>query len=152
IGRAIMATHAMDPKEATNVWHYRVEWLNNRVIKYERVSPGGNTTQTVLVDYKPDGTRVEHVRNAYGIEIYNDSVDRTAVVTRTWRSGEVIYDGCYWRRRAFDSFGRLETDTCLDDKSMVATDANGCAVVRYQWSVSNDVQTKVCLKNDMSAT
>lgn len=150
IGREIMATHPMDPKEAATVWHYRVEWLNNHVIKHERVSPGGNTTETVLVDYKPDGTRVEHVRNAYGIEIYSDSVDRAAVVTRTWRSGEVIYDGCYWRRRTFDSFKRLETETCLDEKSLVITDSNGCAVVRYQWSVQNDVQTKVCLNNDMS--
>ena len=150
IGREILATHSMDPKEATTVWHYRVEWLNNKVVKYEKVNPAGGTAETVLVEYKPDGTRLEHFRNAYGIEIYSDSVDRTAVVTRTWRSGEVIYDGCYWKRRAFDSFGRLETETCLDDKSQVVTDANGCAVTRYQWTVSNDVQTKVCLNNDMT--
>lgn len=151
LGANVLPTHEMDPKEPPTVWHYRVEWLNNRVIKYEKVSPGGVATETVLVEYKPDGSRVEHVRNAYGVEIYNDSVDRTAVVTRTWRSGEIINDGCYWRRRAFDAFQRVETETCLDDKSMVITDANGCAVIRYQWTVSNDVQTKVCLNNDMSA-
>lgn len=149
-GLNILPAHEMDPKESTAVWHYRVEWLNNRVIKYEKVSPGGVAIETVLVEYKPDGSRVEHVRNAFGVEIYNDSIDRTSVVTRTWRSGEIINDGCYWRRRTFDSFQRLETDTCLDDKSMVITDANGCAVIRYQWTVSNDVQTKVCLNNDMS--
>jgi hypothetical protein len=150
LGRDILPTHAMDPKEATTVWHYRVEWLNNRVIKYERVNPAGGTSETYLIEYKPDGSRLEHARNAYGIELYNDSVDRTNVVTRTWRSGEAIYDGCFWRRRTFDSFGRVETETCLDDKSAVVTDANGCAVVRYQWSVSNDVQSRVCLNNDMS--
>jgi len=150
VGRDLMATHAMDPKEATTVWHYRVEWLNNKLIKYERVSPGGNAAETVLVEYKPDASRIEHHRNAYGIEVYSDTVDRTAVVTRTWRSGEVLYDGCYWRRRTFDSFGRVETETCLDDKSMVVTDASGCAVVRYQWTVSNDVQSKVCLNSDLS--
>ena len=149
-GRDLLATHSMDPKESTAVWHYRVEWLNNKIVKYERVNPAGGTADSVLVEYKPDGTRVEHVRNAYGIELYNDSVDRSSVVTRTWRSGEVIDDGCYWRRRSFDSFGRLETETCLDDKSMVITDALGCAVTRYQWSVSNEVQTKVCLNNDMT--
>jgi hypothetical protein len=143
--------HEMDPKEATTVWHYRVEWLNNKVVKYEKVNPAGVVTETVLVEYRPDGSRVEHVRDAYGIEIYSDAIDRTAVVTRTLRSGEQIYDGCFWRRRTFDSFGRLETDTCLDDKSMIITDANGCAVVRTTWTVSNDVQTRVCLKNDLSA-
>ncbi|MBK8257624.1 MAG: hypothetical protein IPK82_33760 [Polyangiaceae bacterium] len=149
-GREIMATHAMDPKDAVTAWHYRVEWLNNKVIKYERVSPAGHVNETVLVEYKPDGSRVEHVRNAYGIEIYSDSVDRTSVVTRTWRSGEVIYDGCYWRRRAFDSFGRMETETCLDDKSSIITDTNGCAIVKYQYTVNNDVQVKMCLNSDLS--
>ncbi len=150
VGLNILPAHEMDPKEATTVWHYRVEWLNNRVVKTERVTPGGTAIETVLIEYRPDGSRLEHVRNAYGIEIYNDAIDRTSVVTRTWRSGEILNEGCYWRRRTFDSFGRLETDTCLDDKSAVITDANGCAVVRYQWNVSNDVQTRVCLKNDMS--
>ncbi|MFO0590689.1 MAG: hypothetical protein U0441_24310 [Polyangiaceae bacterium] len=149
-GLKILPTHEMDPKEATTVWHYRVEWANNRVVKTERVTPNGGVQETMLVEYRPDGSRVEHVRDAYGVEIYSDTIDRTAVVTRMWRSGEQINDGCYWRRRTFDSFGRMETNTCLDDKSMVITDANGCAVVRYQWNVSNDVQTKVCLKNDMS--
>ncbi|MEZ4315721.1 MAG: hypothetical protein R3F14_47500, partial [Polyangiaceae bacterium] len=150
-GRAIMPVHLMDPKDPVTVWHYRVEWLNNKVVKMEHVSPGGAVEETVLVEYKPDGTRVEHVRSAYGIEIYNDSVDRTSVVTRTWRSGEVINDGCYWRRRAFDTFNRLETETCLDDKSAVVTDANGCAVIRYQYTVNNDIQTRVCLNNDLTA-
>lgn len=150
IGRDILATHSMDPKESTAVWHRRVEWLNNKIVKHERVSPAGGVMETVLVEYKPDGSRVEHVRNAYGIEIYTDTVDRTSVVTRAWRSGEQLHEGCFWRRRAFDSFGRLETDTCLDDKSMVITDANGCAVTRYQWTVSNEVQTRVCLNNDMT--
>ncbi len=150
IGRDLMPVHAMDPKESTSVWHYRVEWLGNRVVKHEKVGPGAGVNETVLVEYKPDGSRVEHVRNAYGVEIYSDSVDRTGVVTRTWRSGEVLYDGCYVRRRTFDSFGRMETETCLDDKSMVVTDANGCAVVRYQFTVNNDVQTRVCLDNAMS--
>ena len=150
IGRELMPVHAMDPKEATNVWHYRVEWLNNRVVKAEKVGPAANVTETVLVEYKPDGARVEHVRSGYGIEIYNDTVDRAGVVTRTWRSGEQLYDGCFVRRRTFDTFGRMETDTCLDDKSLVVGDANGCAVVRYQYTVNNDIQTKVCLQSDMT--
>lgn len=150
IGRELMPVHAMDPKEGANVWHYRVEWLGNRVVKYERVGPGAVTTETVLVEYKPDGSRVEHVRNAYGIEIYSDSVDRAGIVSRTWRSGEALYDGCHVRRRMFDTFKRMETETCLDDKSLVMTDSNGCAVVRYQYTVNNDVQTRVCLNGDMT--
>lgn len=150
IGRELMPVHAMDPKEATNVWHYRVEWLGGRVVKMEHVSPGAGVTEAVLVEYKPDGSRVEHVRNAYGIEVRSDAVERTGIVTRTWRSGEQIYDGCFVRRRTFDSFSRMETDTCLDDKSAVVTDADGCAVIRYQYTVNNDVQTRVCLNTDMT--
>jgi hypothetical protein len=150
IGRELMPVHAMDPKESTSIWHYRVEWLGNRVVKHEKVGPGAVTIETVLVEYKPDGSRVEHVRNGYGVEMYSDSVERTGIVTRTWRSGEVVNDGCFVRRRGFDSFKRMETDTCLDDKSLVATGSNGCAVMRYQFTVNNDVQTKVCLNSDMT--
>lgn len=150
VGREILPVHMMDPKEATNVWHYRVEWLNNRVVKIERVAPGTAVVETVLVEYKPDGSRIEHMRNGYGVEIYADAVDRTGVVTRTLRSGEQLNDGCFVRRRTFDSFGRMETDTCLDEKSSVITDAGGCAVMRYQYTVNNDVQTRVCLSNDMA--
>lgn len=149
-GRDLIPVHAMDPKESPAVWHRRVEWLGNRIVKVEKVGPGGAVAETMLVEYKVDGSRVEHVRNGYGIEIYSDTVERTGIVTRTLRSGEQIYDGCFVRRRTFDGFKRVETETCLDDKSSVVADANGCAVTRYQYTVSNDVQMKVCLNPDMT--
>lgn len=150
-GREPIPAFPINDAKTAHASHYEVEWKGGRVVKYTKVNPAGLAELTTQVEYLEGGGRKERTANAYGIEIQTETVDANNMYSQVERSGNFIADGCFQKRREYGASGRLEKETCLDDKGRPVIALSGCFGTRTAWRAEAP-ESEACLNESGAPT
>lgn len=148
-GKEIVGGFAQTPEEAKDRWHYGATLKDGRIVRYERVNPSGWVTECVDIEYKPDGSRIAHGKNAYGVDTYIEMVDAEGMASRVLRSGFLNWDGCRKKKFSFDGEGNVTRSQCFDSDFNPIVDEYGCISTAMTYGGQHEVKTRSCLgEND----